>query len=308
LLSAAIEGTVTNGTTGKPQAAAVVTLVKLGQGMETLGSVKTDAQGRFSFAHDMAPQTPYLIQGMHEGVNYSKMLQPGTAATGIAVEVYNSSASEPKSKLTEHVIFLQPDANGLAVNEIIAYQNDGKITYNNPKGTFRFLLPQSAGGKVRVSVNTAAGMPVQRPAVQTGAENVWAVQHALKPGETRFDISYVLPSAEAFETKQLREAPLRVVVPAGVQLAGDNLKQLATEPNTQAVIYEASGTEIALKISGSGSLSAAAPAAEEEDPSGGITQAKPRLYNRLYWILALTLVMLGLGFVLLYRKDAAERR
>ena len=48
LASAAVDGTVTNRTTGKPQPGATVTLYKLGQnGLESIESVKSDAAGKF---------------------------------------------------------------------------------------------------------------------------------------------------------------------------------------------------------------------------------------------------------------------
>ena len=45
-----ITGTVTNGTTGKPSAGDEVTLLSLSQGMQEIGTTKSDAQGHFSFA------------------------------------------------------------------------------------------------------------------------------------------------------------------------------------------------------------------------------------------------------------------
>jgi len=45
-----ITGTVTNGTTGKPSAGDEVTLLSLSQGMQEVGSTKTDALGKFSMA------------------------------------------------------------------------------------------------------------------------------------------------------------------------------------------------------------------------------------------------------------------
>ena len=48
LASGAIDGTVTNRTTGKPQPGATVTLYKLSQaGLESIESVKSDAAGKF---------------------------------------------------------------------------------------------------------------------------------------------------------------------------------------------------------------------------------------------------------------------
>ena len=52
----AVDGTVMNGTTGQPQPNAIVSLVQPGQGgMQTLYSVKTDAQGKFRFDKEPPP-------------------------------------------------------------------------------------------------------------------------------------------------------------------------------------------------------------------------------------------------------------
>ena len=42
-LMAAVQGTVTNQTTGQPQAGAVVSLMNLGAGMSPVGAARTDA-------------------------------------------------------------------------------------------------------------------------------------------------------------------------------------------------------------------------------------------------------------------------
>ncbi len=49
-LFASIDGTVVNGTTGKPEPGVSITLVKPGQqGMQTIGAAVSDASGRFVF-------------------------------------------------------------------------------------------------------------------------------------------------------------------------------------------------------------------------------------------------------------------
>ena len=53
-----ITGTVTNATTGKPSAGDEVTLLSLSQGMQEVGSTKSDASGRFSFAGARRCQCP----------------------------------------------------------------------------------------------------------------------------------------------------------------------------------------------------------------------------------------------------------
>ncbi len=52
---AAVDGVIVNGTTGQPQPNTVVMLIQPTQaGMQTLGTTKTDAQGKFSFDNNDA--------------------------------------------------------------------------------------------------------------------------------------------------------------------------------------------------------------------------------------------------------------
>ena len=87
-----ITGSVTNGTTGKPSAGDEVTLLSLSQGMQEVGSTKTNAQGKFSMAAPAEQQVPHMVRVTHGGVNYFPQggpLMPG--ATTAAVTVYDTA-------------------------------------------------------------------------------------------------------------------------------------------------------------------------------------------------------------------------
>src|SRR5579862_211901 len=89
--NAAIDGTVINGTTGKPQANATVTLYKVGgNGPEALQSVKSGPDGKFLITAEA--QGPRLVQAAFDGAVYNHMIPPGFPATDIKLEVYQSSA------------------------------------------------------------------------------------------------------------------------------------------------------------------------------------------------------------------------
>src|SRR5947208_15090728 len=77
---AAVSGTVTNRTTGKPQAGATVGLYKLGTqtGLELIDQAKSDAQGNFTINQTI--QGPHLIRTAFDGVTYNHMLPPGQPA------------------------------------------------------------------------------------------------------------------------------------------------------------------------------------------------------------------------------------
>jgi hypothetical protein len=302
----AVEGVVFNQTSSKPQPDATVTLIRLGNAMNTTGSVRSDAQGNFRIDQDLQAGSPHLLQAMHQGVTYNTMLAAGAASTGIRLQVYDSSANAPDAKVTQHMILVEPASSEMAVSESIIYANTGNITFNRPDGTLQIYVPPQATSPVRVVVQAPRGMPVQRSAEKTGEPNVYVVKYPIRPGETQIDLTYSMPAGGKFEGRILHGGgPVRLIAPQGVKVAGANLASLGTEPRTQASIYDVKGTNLAFTTEGTGSLraSAGAQSGAEEDTTPGIDQVKPRIYKRLETVLALTLLMLAVGFVLLYRSD-----
>src|SRR5215471_14271065 len=143
---AAIDGTVTNRTTGKPQPGATVTLYKLGQnGLESVESVKSDATGKFRIDQNL--QGPRLLQSAYDGVTYNHMLPPGAPSTGVALDVYNSSKQQGGAHVVEHMMLFEPSGSVMAVSESYVWLNDGTTTFNDPQGgTLRFYAPEGAQG------------------------------------------------------------------------------------------------------------------------------------------------------------------
>ena len=82
--------------------------------------------------------------------------------------------------------------------------NESNVTFQDPtKGSIEFFLPEAAGGKVRVNITAPGGMPIERSAEKTAAKNVYKINYPVKPGESRFDVSYSLPASDAFAGKIL---------------------------------------------------------------------------------------------------------
>ncbi len=144
-LFGAVTGTVTNQTTGKPQAGATVALYKLGTqiGLELIDQAKSDAQGNFTI--NQTPQGPHLIRTAFDGVTYNHMLPPGRPTTGVAIEVYNASKQPGEAKVAKHMILFEPAGAEVAVNETYLFKNEGKTAWNDPdSGTLKFFLPAGA--------------------------------------------------------------------------------------------------------------------------------------------------------------------
>jgi hypothetical protein len=306
-LLAAVDGTVVNQTSGKPQAGATVTLYKLGQdGMESLVSVKSADGGKFVI--DRVVSGPHLIQTAFDGVTYNHMLPPGRPTTGLSLTVYNADSKPGDSRATTHMILLEPDGQRLNVSESIIYKNEGNTTYNDPThGTLRVFLPEAAGGKVRVMCTAPQGMPIERAAEKTTA-GTYKIDFPIKPGETRFDVTYAIPMAGdgSFSSKVLHTGgPVRVVAPQGVTLESEALALLGQEPNSQASVFELKNKTFTIAVRGTGALQGASQEAGEEEGQG-IQKVKPFLYDRFYPVLGISFFVLALGFALLYRKRVAE--
>jgi len=304
IASAAVDGTVTNRTTGKPQAGATVTLYKLGEnGLESVESVKSDAQGKFRIEQNL--QGPRLLQSAYAGVTYNHMLPPNASTTGVALDVYESSPKQPAgAAVTEHMMLFEPSGAELAVRESYIWVNSGKTTFNDPQGgTLRFHLP--AGAKdIQVNATAPQGMPIRRAPEPAGAPNVYKIDFPIKPGQSNILVDYTLPfsSPGTFEGRTLYNggAATTIVAPPGVTIKGEGLELLSVEPRTKSSILRTTATALKLDIEGTGVLQR--PQAETSTPpESSIQFILPKVYDKMWWILALASTILLLGFTLLYR-------
>lgn len=303
----AVEGTVTNRTTGKPQPGTMVMLFKLGQttGPEMLASTKSDNQGKFSFPRDVAGG-PHLVEAAYGGVTYNAMLPPGMPANNVQLDVYDSSTKPGTAKITQHIVLLEPAGSQLAVSETFFLNNAGNVTWHNPEsGTLRFFVPGAGKDSLRIMATAPQGMPVQRAAEPARQAGVYKLNFPIKPGETRIDVTYAMAftAPGPFSGRTLAEGvPTRIVVPNGVTLTGEGLTSLGNEPSTQAAIFEARAQAFQVNIEGAGALRAAASEDAGDEGGPSMQEILPRVYDRLALVLAPALLALGLGFILLYRS------
>jgi hypothetical protein len=319
---AAIDGTVINATTGKPQPNCTVTLYKVGgNGPESLQSVKSGADGKFVIP--IEAEGPRLVQAAYDGAVYNHMLPPGAPSSGIAINVYQSSNKPGVAQVDQHMVLLEPDGQNLNISESYIFKNDTKTTFNDPvNGALRLWLPEAAKN-AEVNVLTPGSVPVRRAPQKTAEKNVDKLDFAVLPGESRVDIAYSIPftSPGDFPMKTFFKGnSTKLVAPQGVTIQGTGLKSLGQEPTTQATIYGIDAPSFTVQVSGTGALRR-----EQADSGGGgdsgdnrLMQILPRIYVSadstagfgtmvlsVKWILLLAFGILGLGFTLLYRKDAA---
>jgi hypothetical protein len=308
-LLAAIDGTVINGTTGKPEPAVKVSLVQPGaNGMQAIATSTSDANGKFSIDHDLPPP-PALLQADYKGVTYTQVQPPGRPATGIQFQIYESAAKPPQGMQMAHLIMIEPSPTSLEISETFLIRNESSTTYqDSSNGTAQFYPPKAAGEKVQVSVTPPTQMTIQRQAVKGAKPGSFKIDYPVRPGETRFDMHYTLPAAETFTGKVVDgERPTTVVTPLSVRLSGDGIKEMGVEPDVQARLYQVTAPSFDVKIEGTGSIRErqGKPSPDEDPGQPKTTEILAKIYDKMYWVLGLTFAILALGGTLLFRKGAA---
>jgi hypothetical protein len=192
-LADSITGVVTNKTTNKPAGGDDVVLIRLAQGMQEASRTKTDAKGRFTLQVPAGDNGIHLVRVTHDKANYFRPAPPGTQS--VEVEVFNAAAKVKGVSSEADVMRLQTDESGKALhiveNFFVKNESDPPLTQFSDR-PFEFYLPE--GAVVEGSAALApGGMPVQASPVPLGEPNHFAFIFPIRPGETRFQITYRLP-------------------------------------------------------------------------------------------------------------------
>ncbi|HUZ03864.1 MAG TPA: hypothetical protein VMU62_00785, partial [Acidobacteriaceae bacterium] len=187
--AASIDGTVTNRTTNKPSAGDAVTLLRLSQGMQEAARTTTDSHGKYTLqVSDSDPM--HLVRVTHQGANYFQEVPPGTSNAD--VDVYDVAPRLAGVNLEADVVRIDTDSSGLRVIESFFIKNTSTPPRTQMSAhPFEFYLP--IGAQI---IGSAAlgpgGMPVQSAPVPLGDPGHYTFIFPIRPGETRFQVSYHL--------------------------------------------------------------------------------------------------------------------
>lgn len=186
-----ITGVVTNKTTGKPSAGDSVTLIRLAQGMQEATHTTTDAHGHYTL--EVPDDGLHLVRVTHDLANYFRPAPAGT--TTVDLDVYNAAAKVKGVTSEAQVMRIESDASGSALRVV---QNFFLKNDSNPpmtqfsKQPFDFWLPDGAVVE-GAAAESPDGMPVRQAPVPLAEKNHYTFLFPIRPGETRFQITYRLP-------------------------------------------------------------------------------------------------------------------
>ena len=259
-----LTGTVKNATTGKPAAGDDVVLLKLGQGMEEAGRTKTDAKGQFSFKLDDA-QAPHLVRAIHQDVTYHRMAPPGT--TSVALEVYDVAKKVEGISVVADVMRVEAGQGQVLVTREFGVQNTSTPPRTQmSERNLEFYVPDGAHViDDSASATTEGGNPLKSAPVPEGEKNRYSFIFPLRPGLTRFEVSYQLPYSGSANLDPKSIYPLEhfvVMLPKAMQFtaaastAGFKLINYPSEPgaSVQVASNTTPGQNLAFRVSGEGTL------------------------------------------------------
>jgi hypothetical protein len=265
---ATVKGVVTNRTTNKPDVGDEVVLVALTQNMQDVARAKTDNSGRYSI--ELPDAGMHLIRVAHQKAAYFAAVAPGN--TQVDVDVYDVEAKLEGVTTEADMLRIETDSQGLHVIESYFVKNDSspKRTQFGPKA-YEIYLPDGAQVEASVAMGPG-GMPVASPPVPSGEKGDYAFIFPVRPGETRFQVTYHLPYSGSYTFQprvSLPTANLAVALPKSMKFAagnGSSFQPLDDSTDAQTFVAKKVQTSqsFAFTVSGNGALPRDTPQGQED--------------------------------------------
>lgn len=266
-LAVPITGTVMNMTTGKPSVGDSVTLIRLQQGMQDAARTTTDAHGRYTL--DITDADPmHLVRVTHDKANYFKPAPPGTQT--VNVDVYNSAEKVQGVSTEAQVVRIESEGQQLRVTENFFVKNVSSPprTQFGPRA-YEIYLPQGAQ-KIAGAALGPGSMPVQSSPVPLGPAGDYSFIFPIRPGETRFQVSYQLPYTGSLQFPAHVATPVdnfAIILPKSMQFT--SVPAAAFQPIDEDVKVQTflsknltPKSALAFRIAGSGKLPVETPATQ----------------------------------------------
>jgi hypothetical protein len=311
-----ITGTVTNATTNKPSSGDEVTLLSLANGMEEKGTTKTDSQGHYTLnVSDDGGQ--HLVRVARNSVHYFKAAPPGT--TTVDITVYDA-ATQVEGLVTDARVFhLQASGGSMGVQELYILNNRSQPPRTKiGNQTFAVTLPDGAE-MGEASLTGPSGMPLTVAAVPSGAKNRYAYDFPVKPGRTRFEVTYKVPYSGSHEFSLKPESPLSelgVLLPKSMKFNGVSGGFAQDVDEAGLAVFFAKNVpanqEVKFFVSGEGLIPTEPPGGNPVQPAGEssgtpIPSSSGGTREALWFIVGALVILIGGGGFVMWRKSAAAR-
>jgi 5-hydroxyisourate hydrolase-like protein (transthyretin family) len=238
--AASITGTVTNKTIDKPAAGDKVVLIQLAGGMKESSTTVTDAHGRFTL--ELPDAGPHLIRVDHEKAGYFRIAPPGTQS--VDVDVYDVAEKVQGVTTEANVMRIEADQQGLHVIQNYFVKN-ASVPPLTQLSTHAYEIYLPEGAQIEGSAAMAPnGMPVASSPVPLGDKGHYAFVFPIRPGETRFQVSYRLPYTGSYKFTPKLAIPaenVAIMLPKSIKFTpgpGAGFRPVDEDPSTQTYLIK----------------------------------------------------------------------
>ncbi len=271
-----ISGVVMDRTTGTIAAGDPVALIAFANGMQVAAETKTDAHGRYTLNVPDAGQ--HLIRVDHQKAAYFQPIPDG--ARTVDVDVYDVAPVVPGIATEADVLSMQTapgtggSAGGLRVTEDFFVRNSSEPARTQLSDhAYEFYLPESVQLQGSAAMGPG-GRPVASSPVHLPGKGHYAFVFPVRPGETRFQVSYTVPYTGKEMGWTQREAlpteNLVVLLPKSMRFTpgGTEWQPVPANPDAQTYVRKgvAPAIPVAFRLAGQGELPRETEAAA---PNGG---------------------------------------
>ena len=263
--AAAVTGTVTNKTTGKPSAGDDVVLVDVQAGMNEAATAKTDAKGQYALQIPPGGNMgAYLIRVTHQGASY--FIAAPQSGTGGDLTVYDVSARVDGVAIDADMLLFEGSAGELRVSERYLVRNAS----NPPKAqfsdkTFEIALPPDAQLD-SASATRPGGLGTTTRLIPLPQKGHYSFNVPIQPDqgqkETLFEVQYHISYNGKYSFKPQLQMPAEnfvVYVPKSMSFAnasGADFQTVQDDPRVLTNIAKnvRAGQSISFSISGEGQM------------------------------------------------------
>jgi len=314
--AAQITGTVTNATTNKPSVDDEVVLLSLSTSMEEVAKTKTDSRGRFAL-NVPDDNGQHLVRVLHQNVHYFQGVPPG--ATTVDITVYDA-ATQVEGLITDARVFhLQASGGSMDVQELYILNNQSQPPRTKiGNQTFAITLPDGAE-MGQASLTGSSGMPVPVATVPSGAKDRYAYDFPIRPGQTRFEVTYKIPYSGSHEFVLKAESALSelgVLLPKSMKFNGTSPAFSQDRDEEGLAVFFAknltANQEVKFFVSGEGLIFDAAQGGNSNQPAGEssgspISSSSSGTHGLLWFVVGALVVLIVGGAFVMWRKGAGAR-
>jgi len=253
-----LSGVIRNKTTNKPDAGDDVVLIALTQSMQEVARTRTDSAGRYSLV--LPDAAMHLIRVVHQKASYFAAVPPGK--NRVDLDVFDVEPKLSAVKTQADMLRVETDDHGLHVLETFFVDNNSAPpqTQFGPSG-YEFFLPDGAQIDAAQAMGPG-GMPVSSPPVPQADKGHYSFLFPLRPGESRFEVSYHIPYSGSYTFHSRVALPigsLAIALPKSMKFdpgSSDKFQPLNDDQNAQTFLAKdvLPAQPVTFTVSGNGAL------------------------------------------------------